>query len=85
MRHNSGFSLIELLLVLAIVAAMSVAAFVVYPKVQAGRLKQQQQQMAAGHTECQTLRTEHGLITDCSKPAEDKQPGRFHSEFENGF
>lgn len=35
--RNSGFSLVELLLVLAIVAALAVAAFVVYPKVQAAR------------------------------------------------
>lgn len=34
---SRGFSLIELLLVLAIVAALAVAAFIVYPKVQAGR------------------------------------------------
>lgn len=32
-----GFSLIELLLVLAIVAALAVAAFIVFPKVQAAR------------------------------------------------
>lgn len=32
-----GFSLIELLLVLAIVAALAVAAFIIYPRVQSGR------------------------------------------------
>lgn len=36
-HQSKGFSLIELLLVLAIVAALAVAAFVVYPRVQAGR------------------------------------------------
>lgn len=36
-RSQGGFSLIELLLVLAIVAALAVAAFIVYPRVQAGR------------------------------------------------
>lgn len=36
-RNQAGFSLIELLLVLAIVAALAVAAFIVYPRVQAGR------------------------------------------------
>lgn len=36
-RAQGGFSLIELLLVLAIVAALAVAAFIVYPRVQAGR------------------------------------------------
>lgn len=33
--RKKGFSLIELLLVLAIVAALAVAAFIVYPKIQA--------------------------------------------------
>jgi len=36
-RSQGGFSLIELLLVLAIIAALAVAAFIVYPRVQAGR------------------------------------------------
>lgn len=36
-RAQGGFSLIELLLVLAIIAALAVAAFIVYPRVQAGR------------------------------------------------
>ena len=35
-RKAKGFSLIELLLVLAIVAAFAVAAFIIYPRVQAG-------------------------------------------------
>ena len=34
-RKAQGFSLIELLLVLAIVAALAVAAFIIYPRVQA--------------------------------------------------
>jgi prepilin-type N-terminal cleavage/methylation domain-containing protein len=36
-KASQGFSLIELLLVLAIIAALAVAAFVIYPRVQAGR------------------------------------------------
>lgn len=36
-RSSLGFALIELLLVLAIIAAVAVAAFIVYPKVQVGR------------------------------------------------
>lgn len=36
-RNQGGFSLVELLLVLAIIAALAVAAFIVYPRVQAGR------------------------------------------------
>ena len=34
---QSGFSLIELLLVMAVIAALAVAAFIIYPRVQAGR------------------------------------------------
>lgn len=41
-RHNHGFSLIELLLVLAIVAAVAVAAFIVYPKVQASNVAKEE-------------------------------------------
>lgn len=36
-KKAGGFSLIELLLVLAIIAALAVAAFIVYPRLQAGR------------------------------------------------
>lgn len=35
-RKNKGFSLLEILLVLAIAAALVIGAFIVYPKVQAG-------------------------------------------------
>ena len=34
-KSKKGFSLLELLLVLGIIAALVVAAFIVYPKVQA--------------------------------------------------
>lgn len=37
-KTQRGFSLIELLLVLGIIAALTVAAFVVYPRVQASRI-----------------------------------------------
>ena len=36
-RNQQGFTLIEILLVLAIIAALGVAAFIIYPRVQAGR------------------------------------------------
>lgn len=36
-QSQSGFSLIELLLVLAIIASMTVAAFIIYPRVKVGR------------------------------------------------
>lgn len=46
MRNRAGgFSLIELLLVLAIIAALAVAAFIVYPRVQAGRTAAHQAQI----------------------------------------
>lgn len=38
MKKQSGFSLLELLLVLAVVAAIAVGAFIVYPRVQAARV-----------------------------------------------
>ena len=41
MRKPQGFSLVELLLVLSIVAAMAIAALVIFPRVQADRLAQQ--------------------------------------------
>ena len=41
MRKPQGFSLVELLLVLGIIAMLTMAAFMVFPKVQAGRLAQQ--------------------------------------------
>lgn len=36
-NHQQGFTLLELLLVLAIIAALGIAAFVIFPRVQAGR------------------------------------------------
>lgn len=39
-KSNHGFSLLELLLVLGIIAALIVAAFIVYPKVQASQRAQ---------------------------------------------
>ncbi len=36
-KSKKGFSLLELLLVLGIIAALVVAAFIVYPKVQASQ------------------------------------------------
>lgn len=41
-KSIKGFSLIELLLVMAIIAALVVASFIVYPKVQAGRAAEQE-------------------------------------------
>ena len=39
-KNKKGFSLLELLLVLGIIAALVVAAFIVYPKVQASQRAQ---------------------------------------------
>jgi prepilin-type N-terminal cleavage/methylation domain-containing protein len=39
-KSKKGFSLLELLLVLGIIAALVVAAFIVYPKVQASQRSQ---------------------------------------------
>ncbi len=39
-KSKKGFSLLELLLVLGIIAALVVAAFIVYPKVQASQRAQ---------------------------------------------
>ena len=41
MRKTQGFSILEVILVLSIVAAMAVAALMIFPSVQAGRLAQQ--------------------------------------------
>ena len=41
MRKTQGFSILEVILVLSIVAAMAVAALMIFPRVQAGRLAQQ--------------------------------------------
>lgn len=75
-RKNSGFSLIELLLVLGIIAALSTAAFIIFPKVQAANERQRNQQdvdVPIVHTE-EDDNEQHG-----------RREGRFHSEFDNGF
>lgn len=46
-RHAQGFSLLEILLVLGIAAALIIAAFVVYPKVQAANRAQAEAQNIA--------------------------------------
>ncbi len=50
-KSKKGFSLLELLLVLGIIAALVVAAFIVYPKVQVSHWQWQQ----PGHQVLQAL------------------------------
>lgn len=45
---QQGFSLLELLLVLAVIAALGVAAFLIYPRVQAGRSASSTAQVLSG-------------------------------------
>lgn len=45
-KSKKGFSLLELLLVLGIIAALVVAAFIVYPKVQASQRAQAESRLA---------------------------------------
>lgn len=87
MRKTSfGFSLIELLLVLGIIAMLSVAAFVIYPQVAQAR---QQEMAGAGQTTGNVDVPVVGLTDEQRrKSAEEEQrkrEGKFHSGFENGF
>lgn len=44
-KNSQGFSLIEMLIVLAVIASLAVAAFIVYPKVQASNVAKEEAEM----------------------------------------
>lgn len=46
-RKNQGFSLVELLIVMAVIAAMAIIAFLAYPRVMAGRNANYESQVLA--------------------------------------
>lgn len=82
----SLFSLIELLMVLGIIAMLSVAAFVIYPRVAQAR---QQGMAGAGQTTENVDVPVVGLNDEqrrkIAEEGQRKREGKFHSGFENGF
>lgn len=66
-KSRKGFSLLELLLVLGIIAALVVAAFIVYPKVQASqRAQAESNNIATIQTGVKTLYTSASSFTGLS-------------------
>lgn len=82
-KRNSGFSLIELLLVLGVICAITVAAFIIYPQVAQARNQAAEQQ--SNHSDVPVVGVSEQQIKERKQEEERKKKGRFHSEFDNGF